>query len=213
MSSLTLNLSKPGEKAAKLSLSLKKDEIFTVKLKWDGKADLDLHALACFGLADEPPKVTALEQILSTYNVKRTIAGSTVGTLTKLPDGSFEILNRALVHSPDAIDGALDDIDEWIRVDPAKLPRSFGQVVEIPLVAMIHPQASASTFAQVQNAEVIIVDSNGADLLRANLSSQFASFIGVQMGSIMIDANGKAEFVQTAVGFNGDFNSVIENFS
>ncbi|MFM9923579.1 TerD family protein [Variovorax sp. H27-G14] len=208
-----MNLTKPGEKGAKLSLNLAKDEVFTVQLQWDGSVDLDLHALACFGTATEQPKVTDIEQVLSTYNVKRNIDGQSVGVLNRAVDGTFEILNKALVHSSDATNGTLDGVDEWIRVDPAKLHRPVGGNVEIPLVAMVHPQNVGQTFAGVQNAEVVILNSTGKELLRANLSSQFGSFVGVQMGSVMIDQSGKAEFVQTAVGFNGDFNAVLENFS
>lgn len=208
-----MNLTKPGEKGAKLSLNLAKDEIFTVQLRWDGGVDIDLHALACFGLASEQPKVTSIEQVLSTYNVRRNVAGQSVGALTRATDGTFEILDKALVHSSDATDGNTDGVDEWIRINPAKLPRSAGEVVEIPLVAMIHPQSVGRTFANVQNAEVVILNASGSELLRANLSSQFGGFAGVQMGSVMIDQAGKAEFVQTAVGFNGDFNAVLENFS
>jgi len=213
MPALTLNLTKPGERGSKLSLNLSKNEVFKVKLSWDGDTDLDLHALACFGAANDQPRVTAFEQILSTYNVKRRIGGSEVGTIVKAADGTFDILNKALVHSADAVDGALADVDEWVSVNPGKLDRAAGEVVEIPLVAMIHPQAAGRTFGHVRNACVSIEDASGKTLLTANLSSQFGSFIGVQMGSIMIDESGKAEFAQTAVGFNGDFNSVIENFS
>ena len=213
MSALTLNLSKPGEKAAKLSLNLAKDERFTVKLLWDGETDLDLHALLCVGVGDGQAQITSLDQILSTYNVKRRIAGQEVGSLDKRADGTFAIHDGALVHSADATDGSLDGVDEWIRVDPGKLQKTAGSVIEIPLVAMIHPQNSSRTFASVKNAEVQIETSQGQRLLQVNLSAQFGSFIGVQMGSIMIDAGGKAEFVQVGSGFNGDFNSVIEHFS
>ena len=46
MTSLVLNLTKPGEQASKLQLNLNKNEVFTIKLSWDeksggSKTDLD----------------------------------------------------------------------------------------------------------------------------------------------------------------------------
>ncbi|RZM02793.1 MAG: hypothetical protein EOP73_08200 [Variovorax sp.] len=213
MSALTLNLAKPGDAKPKLSLNLSKDEIFVIKLKWDGDADLDLHALACIGQGGEAPTITSLEQILSPYNVIRRVGGQQQGSIPKAADGSFSILGGAMTHSPDATDGALTDVDEWIRVAPGKLPKAPGQVVEIPIIAMIHPQKTGVSFAHVQNPEVVIENAEGVVLMHAHLSQQFGAFIGVQMGSIMIDEHGRAEFVQTAAGFSGDFNTVIENFS
>ena len=212
MTTLTLNLTKPGEKAAKLSLNLNKDERFSVKLKWDGNTDIDLHAMLCKGSDGAQASITALEQILSTYNVRRKIQGQEVGVIDKKADGTFEIYNGALVHSADATDGNQDGVDEWIRVDPAKISKSEGEFSDIPLIAMIHPQSGSSSFKDVKNAEVSIENSRGEVLLSVNLSTQFGNFVGVQMGSIMIDANGKAEFVQVGAGFQGDFNNVIEHF-
>lgn len=212
MSALTLNLTKPGEAAPKLALNLVKDEKFTVKLSWDGKTDLDLHALHCIGQGNNPASITALEQILSTYNVSRVIAGQQQGTLAKQADGSFSISNGALVHSPDATDGNAEGVDEYIVVDPGKIAKIAGQYSEIPLIAMIHPQSAGLTFANVQNAQAHIVNSKGETLLDINLSSQFGQFIGVQMGAIMIDDQGKATFHAVGSGFSGDFNSVIGHF-
>lgn len=209
---LTLNLTKPGEKAAKLSLNLQKDECFVIKLKWDGGTDIDLHAMLCAGTNGAQASITALEQILSTYNVRRTIDGNQVGVIEKKADGTFEIYNGALVHSKDASNGAMDGVDEWIRVDPSKIAKKAGEFADIPLIAMIHQQSGGRTFKDVENAEVSIENSRGVVLLSVNLSTQFSGFVGVQMGSIMIDANGKAEFVQVGSGFHGDFNNVIEHF-
>ncbi|MES2943529.1 MAG: hypothetical protein V4772_11735 [Pseudomonadota bacterium] len=48
--------------------------------------------------------------------------------------------------------------------------------------------------------------------MRVQLSSQFGEFVGVQMGSLMMDSTG-THFAAVGVGFNGDFNSVLEHFS
>lgn len=211
MPNLTLNLAKPGDVAPKLALNLTKNERFKVRLAWDGKVDIDLHALVCVNTGGGA-KASSFDDILSTYNVKRAINGQEVGTLTKNADGSFQVYGGALKHSPDATDGDQLAVDEWVEVDPSLLPAVSGGVREIPLVAMIHPQCGSKLFRDVQNASVIVENSSGQELLRANLSSQFGEFLGVQMGSIMIDHTG-ANFVAIGVGFNTDFNSVLGHFS
>ena len=211
MSKLQLNLAKPGDVAQKLSLNLNKGEGFKVRLSWDGDTDLDLHALVAVNTG-AGAKVSAMEDILSPYNVQRTIRGQTVGTLPKAPNGTFQVHGGALVHSPDATDGNLSGDDEYVIVQPDRLTPPAGGAIEIPLVAMIHPQASGRAFRNVQNARVIIESAQGVELLNVSLSSQFGEFIGVQMGSILVDANGSS-FAAIGVGFNQDFNEVLGHFS
>ncbi|MGE5491019.1 MAG: TerD family protein [Actinomycetota bacterium] len=211
MNHLTLNLTKPGDAAPKLALNLNKGERFKVRLSWEGKADVDLHAIVCVNTGDGA-KASSFEDILSTYNVRRRIGTQEVGTLPKAPDGSFEIHGGALKHSPDARDGDELDIDEWIEIDPGKLSPPSAGVIEIPLLAMIHPQGGGTRFGQVGNAAVVVENGSGEQVLRASLSSQFGEFVGVQMGSILIDGTG-ASFAAVGVGFNGDFNTVLGHFS
>ena len=211
MANLTLNLSKPGDRPQKLALNLTKAERFKVRLAWEGQTDLDLHAIVCANRGDGA-KASALEDILSTYNVRRRIGGSEVGVLDKRADGSFAVHGGALVHSPDATDGDQLDVDEWIDIDPARLAPVPGAVIEIPLVAMIHQKTVARRFRDVGNAWVSIENAAGKELMNARLSTQFGEFVGVQMGSIMIDVDG-THFAPVGVGFNGDFNSVLEHFS
>lgn len=217
MTNLVLNLTKPGEQAPKLQLNLSKHETFTVKLAWDEKSandktDLDLHAIVGVNTGDGA-KAGSFDDILSTYNVRRRIGGQEVGTLDKKPDGSFEVHGGALVHSPDARDGNLEGDDEWIRIDPSRLTMPTAGNLEIPLVAMIHGASVARRFGEVKNARVVVVNSSGRELMTATLSNQFAEFIGVQMGSILIDRHGAASFASVGVGFNGDFNTVLGHFS
>ena len=216
MTSLTLNLSKPGDTPKKLQLNLKKGESFTVQLGWEGSYDLDLHSMICIN-DGSGGKVQAFEDLLSTYNVIRQVkidgVMQTVGTLPKNPDGTFQIRNGALIHSPDATDGIKEEIDEFIKVDPTKISVSPGTMVEIPIIAMIHPQSSGKKFADVQNANVKILNADGVSILNAQLSNQFGSFVGVQLGSITINESGVSDFVQVGVGFNGDFNDVLGHFS
>ncbi len=211
MSNLTLNLSKPGDKPAKLALNLTKTERFKVRLAWEGQTDLDLHAIVCTNAGDGA-KASSLGDILSVYNVRRRIGGSEVGALDKRADGSFAVHGGALVHSPDATDGDALDVDEWIDIDPAKLSLSAGTVLEIPLIAMIHQKTASRRLRDVRNAWVAIENVGGTELMRVSLSGDFGEFIGVQMGSIMMEA-GSTHFAPVGVGFQGDFNSVLEHFS
>lgn len=211
MTTLTLNLTKPGEQAPKLALNLKKNEIFTVRLGWDGEYDLDLHALYCVNRG-AGAKLNAVTDILSTYNVEREINKQMVGSLPKSPDGTFQTPNGALVHSPDQTTGTNLEIDEWMKIDPSKVSIAPGEVVEVPLLTMIHPQSSGKKFRDIPNAWVSIEDADGREQMRIILSTQFGEFIGVQMGSLMFDQNG-THFAAVGNGFNGDFNSVLSHFS
>lgn len=211
MPALQLPLTKPGDVTTKLALNLNKGGMFKVRLAWDGDTDLDLHALVAVN-SGAGAKVSTFEDVLSAYNVKRVIRGQEVGTLPLAADKSFSIYGGALVHSPDATDGVREGDDEFVNIYPDRLPKPAVGVLEIPLVAMIHPQKVGSKFAHVQNARVIIEDETGKSLLDVSLSNQFGEFIGVQMGSIMIEPSG-ASFVAIGVGFNSDFNEVLSHFS
>lgn len=211
MATLTLNLKKEGEDAPKLQLNLKKNEKFKVLLGWKGQTDLDLHALRCVN-SGAGAKVTAFEEILSTYNVQRTISGKIEGTLVKKADGSFDTLGGALVHSPDVTDGDSLEIDEYIIIDPALMSVPAGSAIEIPLIAMIHPQSGTSKFRDVDDAWVAVQDSDSNEIMRAQLSTQFGEFVGVQMGSLIIDASG-THFEAVGVGFNENFNGVLSYFT
>ncbi|SHN31154.1 TerD family protein [Rhizobacter sp. OV335] len=209
--SLKLNLTKPGDAAPKLSLSLDKGERFRVRLAWDGDTDIDLHALVAVNTGGGA-KVSDFGDILSTYNVQRTIRGQATGTLPLNADKTFSVHGGALVHSPDATDGLAAGDDEWVSIQPDRLAPPAAGVIEIPLVAMIHPQGSGRSFRTVKNARVVVENALGKELLNVSLSDQFGEFVGVQMGSIMVEASGSS-FVGVGVGFNNDFNQVLGHFS
>lgn len=211
MSSLTLNLSKPGDNPAKLALNLQKDEGFRVRLAWEGGNDLDLHALVCTNHGDGA-RASSLGDVLSSYNICRQIGTQTVGSLTPASDGSFSIHGGALRHSADARSGDQLEIDEWITVEPARLTLPAIGHLEIPLIAMLHPQGGQHRFRDVRNASVIVETEAGQALLRLALGEDFADFVGVQMGSILVSGQG-AEFAAVGVGFSGDFNAVLAHFS
>lgn len=211
MPALQLNLTKPGDVAQKLSLNLDKGEAFKVRLSWDGSTDLDLHALVAVNMG-HGAKVSSFEDILSPYNVKRVIRGQEQGTLPLAADKTFSVHGGALVHSPDATDGNAAGDDEYVTIRPDRLNPPAGGAIEIPLVAMIHPQNTGRTFKDVKNAHVVIENGRGVELLNVSLSNQFGEFVGVQMGSIMVEASGSS-FAAIGAGFNEDFNQVLGHFS
>jgi len=201
---LTLSLTKPGAAAPKLALNLSKPARFTVELYWDSPHDLDAHALLAANHG-QGAKVSAFEQVLSTYNSKKTNAA---GVLETNADGSFSTPEGALRHSGDCRNGVTSDVDEVITVDGARVPPGFN---EIPIFVTIHPAHSAS-FAQVARAGIRIKSDTGALLGEYALSEEFGSFDAVQMGSLVLDATGWT-YHATGVGFNGDLNAILAYFS
>jgi tellurium resistance protein TerD len=201
---LNLPLSKPGDTHVPLKLNLAKGERFTVELAWDSKHDLDAH---CLLMEDTGAgnKVTSMEKVLSTYNSRKT---NRSGVLVTNPNGSFSTPCGSLTHSGDARDGTLTGVDETITIEGSKVPMN---IVEIPIFVTIHP-ASSGLFKDVKEATIKIKDDSGKELCSFRLTSEFASFNAVQMGSLLVGANGW-EFSAVGVGFNGDFNSVLGSFS
>jgi len=211
MTALTLSLTKPTDSVAKLALNLNKGEHFKVRLCWDGGADLDLHALVAVN-SGNGAKVSTHDDILSTYNVQRTIRGQSQGYLPLAADKTFSVHGGAVVHSPDATDGHQEGDDEYVIIHPDRLTPPAAGVIEIPLIAMIHPQTPNQKFRDVQNAHVVIENAAGQTLLDVSLSSQFGAYVGVQMGTIVIEPSG-ASFAAVGTGFNTDFNEVLGHFS
>ncbi|MCA9356613.1 TerD family protein [Candidatus Nomurabacteria bacterium] len=199
-----LNLVKQGDVAPKLSLNLSKVARFTAELFWDSEHDLDAHALLATNSGDGA-KVSAFEQVLSTYNCKKT---NPQGCLNGNSDGSFSTPEGALTHGGDARTGVNADVDEVIIIDGAKMPSG---VNEIPIFVTIHPSKSAK-FADVKSAGIRIKNDQGVVLGEYELSNQFGQFDAVQMGSLLLGPSGW-EFVEAGAGFNGDFNSILEYFS
>lgn len=209
--SLTVNLAKPSDAPKKLMLNLKKNESFLVRLAWDCQSDLDLHALVAVNQG-AGARISEFEDILSVYNVQRTVRGQKEGYLPLAADKTFSVHGGALLHSPDATDGQLsDEDDEWVRIFPSKLQLPANGYLEIVLVAMIHG-GSKPVFKNVKNARVIVENEDRDQLLVVNLSDHFADFTGVQMGTVIIDGSGPS-FSPVGVGFLGDFNDVLGQFS
>lgn len=218
---LTLNLHKPdAAPVRRLQLSLSKGARFSVKVAWDCKADhqddVDVHALEAVN-AGAGAKVTALENILSTYNTTRM---SRAGALRTNADGSFATPSGGLSHSGDIrVQGREAEV---LTVDGSKVAPG---VNEIPIFATVHKadhgeahgQAHGddddeAAFADIDVCTVTISDDAGKVLGEYRLSDEFGEFNVVQLGSVMLGAKGGWEYVPVGVGFQGDFNDVLGNF-
>lgn len=201
---LELKLSKPGDTAPKLSLNLAKPARFTVELSWDSAHDLDTHALLATN-GGGGAKVTSFDQVLSTYNAKKT---NPQGVLTTNADGSFSTPEGGITHSGDARTGVNLDVDETLSIDGSKI--SAG-VNEIPIFVTIHAAAGAN-FSSVKNAGIRIKNDQGLVLGEYLLSNEFGPFNAVQMGSLLLDGSGW-HYLAAGSGFNGDFNFILSHFS
>ena len=207
--SLKLSVLKDGEVAPKLKLNMNKSAKFFVELRWNTEADLDAHALLAYNDGNGA-KVSSFDQVLSTYNKKR--KNNPDGKLITNPNGSFSTPDGALTHSGDVLKGAGKDLpDETITIEGDK---AGSNVNEIPIFVTIHKaQETHTTFGSIGgHASIAIREETGHELARYELNDELGKFNAVQMGSVILGDNGW-EFAPVAKGFNGDFNTVLENFS
>jgi len=202
---LEMKLHKPGDVVPKLQLSLRKESNFVIELAWDSTADVDAHALLAFN-DGSGAKITSFDQVLSTYNSKKT---NPSGTLVANPNGSFSTPCGSLTHSGDSRDGTTQDVDEVIKVDGSKIKNGEN---EIMIFVTIHA-AGGRKFSAVKDARIVIKEDTGKVLCEYKLSGEFGGFDSVQMGSIVLSENKTFHFLPVGVGFNGDFNTILSNFS
>ncbi len=219
---LTLTLDKPGAAPArKLQLSLNKGATFKVTVAWqceaDHQDDIDIHALEARN-GGNGAKVSALEEILSTYNTTK--MSPKTGVLPTAADGSFATPSGGLRHSGDV---RVQGNTETIVIEGAKLPAG---VNEIPLFATVHKAEHGAghdegseteaedeaAFADIDVCTVTIADEGGRELGAYQLSKEFGEFNVVQLGSIMHGDNGW-EYAPVGRGFTGTFNDVLGHFS
>ena len=217
---ITLSLDKPGTAPApKLQLSLNKGASFRVTVAWQCDArhqdDVDIHALEARNDGGGA-KVSALDQVLSTYNTTK--MSPKTGVLATVADGSFATLSGGLRHSGDI---RVQGNTESIVIDGSKLPAGIN---EIPLFATVHKaehgqghdegtvSEDEAAFADIEVCTVIIADEGGRELGAYQLSKEFGEFNVVQLGSIMHGDNGW-EYAPVGRGFTGTFNDVLGHFS
>lgn len=205
---LQLPLAKAGDAPkAKLKLNLAKPSRFTVEVYWDSTHDLDAHALLATN-SGAGAKVDDFAKVLSTYNESLPLTDRSSTTRKSGDKRPFMTPCGALYHSGDARSGVGADVDEIITIDGSAVHPS---VNEIPIFVTLHP-ASAGTFSVVKTAGIRIKDDAGVVLAEYELTNQYGQFNAVQMGSLVVGANGW-EYAPVGSGFVGDFNTVLEHFS
>ncbi len=204
---LQLELNKPGQK---LKLNIIKDGKFFIELSWSSPNDPDVHAmLACNDGSGAGAKVDDLAQVLSTYNVKGPKHPSAV--LTKNSDGSFATPCGGLIHSGDSRTGKGKGVDELITVDTARIDPSRN---EVPVFVTIHvePGVKPIPFSAVKDCTITLKSEGGQILGQYVLAKEFGQFTAVQMGTLMKCDDGW-EYAPVGAGFNGDFNTILQQFS
>lgn len=216
---LTLALEKPDSRPRKLQLSLSKGARFTVRVAWECNAahqdDVDIHALEARN-DGSGARVTQLESVLSTYNTTR--MNPRGGVLVNHPDGSFATPSGGLSHSGDVrVQGNYEEI----VIDGSRLPDG---VNEIPIFATVHEadhgeghedgdeDEEEPAFADIELCTVTISDARGREIGAYRLSNEFGDFNVVQLGSVMLGAQGW-EYAPVGRGFTGTFNDVLAQFS
>ena len=189
---LTLSLDKPGAKPApKLQLALNKGASFKVTVAWKCDArhedDVDIHALEARNDGGGGAKVTALEQILSTYNTTR--MSPKTGVLVAAADGSFATPSGGLRHSGD------------IRVQVTLLGNAGGTVVtglvagsgvrvnETLSIAGAAADAAA-TGVRIKLLEMV----HGTDVNGISFVSAFDTLDGVELTGVWNKVTSRVEF-------------------
>jgi tellurium resistance protein TerD len=103
------------------------------------------------------------------------------------------------------------DVDEIITIDATKVAP---EVNEIPIFVTIHEaKANGLAFGKIGKAGIRIKDDAGTVLGEYELTTEFAAFDAVQMGSIMRTPANGWEFAAVGTGFKGDFNTILGHFS
>ena len=204
---LTLKLQKDGEEAPKLHLSLSKGARFTIELYWDSEQDLDGHVLLATN-GGNGAKVDSLSKVLSTYNTELPLTDGSSMTRKSGDKRPFMTPCKSLQHSGDARTGIGAAVDEIITIDGSAIPQG---VNELPIFVTIHPSKSAK-FSEVKDAGIRIKNDQGVILGEYRLSEEFKEFDAIQMGSLLLGTNGW-EYSAAGVGFNGDFDYILGQFS
>lgn len=204
---IQFNLTKDAS-AAPIAFALSKVQAFTIELFWNSRHDLDAHAIALTS-----GRLTAMEDVLSTYNPTLVLADNPSKNHIAGGKEPFMTPNGGLVHMGDKRTGLgvnSQEPDEVLKTANAKFGAHWD---EIAIIVAMHPPHSGK-FKDVDGARLVIKDDTGVELLEANLTHDFDEYDIVQMGSLLKNAgNGAWEFKPVASGINGDFNAVLSAFA
>lgn len=203
---LEFNLNKGN--AAPLQFNINKRSKFVVKLFWDTPHDLDIHLFALTNgkLAGQQDFVSYCNEALVHVN--------NPSVLHKSSDKNIPFMNisGSIKHMGDARTGInlnSRDPDETAEIDVSLLEPTH---TELPVFVSGYPENSVK-FRDVKDCYMIVEDDTGAELFKANLTSEFDQFTGVQMGSFIKEANNGWVFKPVAIGFNNGLGDIISAYS
>ena len=205
--SLQFNLDK-NTNVAPIQFNLNKRSKFIVKLFWDTAHDLDIHL---FLLTNG--KIAGQQDFIS-YANEALVRVEDPSILHKASDKNIPFMNisGSVKHMGDARTGINLDArkpDETAEIDTSLVEAGH---TEIPVFISGYPENSV-LFRDVKDCYMIVEDDTGAELFKANLTSEFDQFTGVQMGSFVKEPTNGWMFKPVAVGFNNGLGDIIGAFT
>lgn len=198
---LQFNLTKEGS-AAPISFNLNKRLKFIIKLYWESKHDLDVHAIQLKG-----GKFLDAQDVLTCYNTSLVkVDNPSVNHVAGSKD-AFMNINGSLKHMGDKRTGIsvnAREPDEILEVDLSTIPADRD---EVAFFVTDYPPNSV-IFRDVNDCRLVIEDDLGAELFEAILTNDFDQYNMVKMGSI-VRVNGAWEYSPNASGATGTFNDIM----
>lgn len=144
-----------------------------------------------------------------------TAAFLTAGNGKVSTDGDFVFYNNkqhvsgSVVHMGDNRTGEGQGDDEQIKVDLSKIPTA---IERISFTVTIHEaDVRRQNFGQVANSYIRIMDNNGTELIRYDLSEDFSIETAIVVGELYRH-NGEWKFQAVGSGFQGGLAALCNNF-
>ena len=172
-----------------LQLGLSKNNEYLVKLFWDSRHDLDVHAVA---ITDENGVRTIkgdASRLLSTYNPACVLTSNPSQNIQAGESQPFELPQGYIKHTGDvrSTSSMSQEPEEELVVVLNKVPEDVNQ---IGFLVTIDPQnlpstPNTTTFSQVKNAKMQITEANGDVLLEAKLTEDFVDSNVVYLGAVV----------------------------
>ena len=171
-----------------LQLGLSKNNEYLVKLFWDSRHDLDVHAVGITKNGNKRTINADVNRVLSTYNTACVLTNNTAQNIRSGEDQPFEVPQGYMKHTGDVRSATASNVDpeEELVVVLNKVPDDVNQ---IGFVVTIDPPnlpdaPNTANFSQVKNAKMQITEANGTVLLEAKLTEDFATSNVVYLGAI-----------------------------
>lgn len=109
--------------------------------------------------------------------------------------GKAKSNDRSIQHTGDNLTGAGDGDDEQIKVDFSKVSPAINRLTVV--VNIYNAKAKKQNFGMIQNAYVHVLDQDGKEMVRFNLTNDNATATGIIVGEFIRKGN---EWEFTAIG-------------